>query len=110
MALQFNLTDHWTDGKRIHVIGNIVASGNYIAGGDTLSLVNTEIKCSPSSLPEFVVIEGQAIYGYKFVPGTTQANGKVKVISGGAELGAGAYPGGLTGDTIVIYAIFPKFI
>jgi hypothetical protein len=38
MALTFSLVDTWEDGKRLHVSGTIVASGNYVASGDTLDL------------------------------------------------------------------------
>ncbi|MGA8142917.1 MAG: hypothetical protein WB987_03385, partial [Candidatus Acidiferrales bacterium] len=38
MALIFSLVDTWDDGKRIHVSGTILASGNYAANGDTLDL------------------------------------------------------------------------
>lgn len=109
MALAVTITDHWTDGKRIHVIGSIVASGNYVANGDTLNLASTEIKSA--SLPEFVMVKGVSGYTYDYVAGTTQANGKLKSYSAYAtELAAGAYPAGNTGDTIKFYAIFPKFI
>ena len=38
MALTFSLVDTWDDGKRVHVSGTIVASGNYTTSGDTLDL------------------------------------------------------------------------
>lgn len=44
-VLTLNVTDHWTDGKRIHVIGNITNNGgNYATGGLSLSLANPLIK------------------------------------------------------------------
>ena len=38
MALTFSLVDTWEDGKRVHVSGTIVVSGNYVTSGDTLDL------------------------------------------------------------------------
>ena len=43
-------------------------------------------------------------------------NGKVKIFGQGTsagafpELAAGAYPGGITGDTITFYGIFKKLL
>lgn len=46
-VLALNVTDHWTDGRRIHVIGNITNNGgNYASGGLSLSLANPLIKGS----------------------------------------------------------------
>jgi hypothetical protein len=45
--LTLNVTDHWDDGKRIHVIGYITNNGgNYAAGGLAFSLANEVIKGS----------------------------------------------------------------
>jgi hypothetical protein len=45
--LTLNVTDHWTDGKRVHVIGFITNDGgNYAVGGLALSLANPLIKGS----------------------------------------------------------------
>lgn len=108
MALALTVTDHWTDGKRIHVVGTIVASGNYSTGGDTISFVNNDIR---STLPPvWFEVLGQGLFTYLPIKGTTIANGKIKAITAGAEVAAGAYPGGVTGDTIAVYAIFHKFI
>jgi hypothetical protein len=38
MALTFSIVDTWEDGKRVHVSGTVVASGNYTTSGDTLDL------------------------------------------------------------------------
>ena len=109
MSLALTVKDHWTDGKRILVVFSLVASGNYSTGGDTINFGVTTIKSQ--SAPEFVVIEGQLLNGYKFVYGSNISTGnKMKVIVAGAELAAGAYGAGVTADIITGYAIFPKFI
>lgn len=44
-VLTFNVVDHWDDGKRIHVIGNITNDGgNYNTSGLSLNLSNDLIK------------------------------------------------------------------
>ena len=108
MSLVAAVTNHWTDGKRIHVIGTITASGNYTTGGDTVSLALPQIKSN--SAPLFVDVKGQAGYTYQFKPGTSMSNGLLGCYSGGTETAAGAYPGGITGDIITFHAIFHKFI
>lgn len=113
MALAATVTKHWDDGKVLHVVGTIAASGNYVASGDALSFVNTAIKSS--RVPVHVEVHGIALgtaYSYRFVPGATQAAGLMLVIlvSTGAELAAGAYPAGVTGDTIRFYALFQKLV
>lgn len=96
----------------------ITASGSYTTGGDTLDL--TAITGAPgqgmppgsSQLPLQVLVQGQAGYEYAFVPGTTLANGKLKVQqcagSGSplAEIAQSSYPAGVTGDTIIARASF----
>lgn len=115
MALAASVTKHWDDGKVLHVLGTITASGNYTTDGDTLSFVNAAIKSA--SVPLLVIVTGKAGYTYVFVPGTTQANGKLLVFycdyaasSAGPliQIPQAAYPAGVTGDTINFYALFKK--
>jgi len=113
LALAISVTQHWADLKRLHVIGTITASGNYVTGGDTLNFTNPKIKSS--KVPDIVTIHGRAVgpaYLYQFVCGTTQANGKMIVadVATGAELAAAPYPAGVTGDTIEFHAVFKKLV
>jgi len=92
----------------------VTASGNYATNGDTLNFQGvTPLLISPFAALQ-AVITGIAGFVYSFVQGTTQANAKVKVLTGAAaqspltELTAGAYPGGVTGDTITGVASFPR--
>ncbi len=102
--------NHWASLNKIHVVGTLTFSGNYTSGGDTLNFGLPLIKSN--SCPIYVVMTGVGIYLYRLVIGTTIANSKVKIFSlaTGLEIGAGAYPGGVTADAVTFYAIFPKFI
>lgn len=101
MALAMTVTDHWDDGKRLHVTGTLTASGSYSTGGDTLP-TNPAIKTTKN--PVFVVVNMFSAY-------YAQQNGaKVKFFTAaGAEVSAGAYPSDITEDTITFYAIYHKF-
>ena len=112
------VTDHWTDGKRIHVVGTLAFTGNYVQGGYPLNLSSDQIKSS--GIPEYVSILGQTYYyaggsqqldwGYRYKNGNSIANGTVVILSGGTEISTGALPAGLANESITFYAIFPKFI
>jgi hypothetical protein len=115
MALAFSLVDTWEDGKRVHVCGTVTASGNYTTGGDTLDLSQFPLVASDQApLTGTGWMDGLAGYDYVFAPGTALNANKVKIFAQGAaagafpELGAGAYPGTITGDTITFYGIFKK--
>jgi hypothetical protein len=113
------VVDRSTNALRVY--GKIVAAGSYTTGGDGLSFAGLDAIKS-DSVPSFVSIQSQASGGasgfeYRFVPGTTMANGKMQsfgqqptsVTSGIIalnEIAAAAYPAGITGDTIVFEAIF----
>jgi hypothetical protein len=98
MALALTVTKQWYDGKKLFVMGTIAGSGSYVTGGDTLNLQSLGIKSS--QVPFQAWIGGTSGYAFGWVPGTTQANGKVKISTTAAtELAAGAYPAGITGDT-----------
>jgi len=105
MALALTVTKQWYDGKKVFVVGTIVASGSYATGGDTINFTSLGIPSSQGAFwVKFNSLNG---YGYTFAPGTTQANGKVRInTASNTELGAGAYPAGITGDTIVYFALF----
>jgi hypothetical protein len=115
MAITFSLVDTWDDGKRVHVSGTIVASGNYTTSGDTLDL--SEVPLIASDQPPVqgtAWMDGLAGYDYVFYPGAAMNANKVKIFQQGAsagpfpELAAGAYPTAITADTITFYGIFKK--
>jgi hypothetical protein len=115
MALTFSIIDTWEDGKRVHVSGTVVASGNYTTSGDTLDL--SEVPLIASDQPPVqgtAWMDGLAGYDYVFYPGAAMNANKVKVFQQGAsagpfpELASGAYPSAITADTITFYGIFKK--
>jgi hypothetical protein len=63
MALTFLLVYTWDDGKRVHVSGTIVASGNYVASGDTLDRSEVPLIASDQpSVQRTAWIDGLAGY------------------------------------------------
>src|SRR4051812_11942394 len=111
--------------KQFAVRGTIVASGNYPTGGDVFNLITATYPVGQSpvpstSSPTSVLIFSQpaagsgatGLFEYGFLKGTTAANGKMQVFTGAAaqsalaELSAGAYPAGVTGDAIQFIALF----
>jgi len=109
MSLTVNITDHWSDGKRIHVTGTLVPTGVYATGGDVIPLNLSAIKSA--SPPVFASAQGFG-YDYSIVLGTTLRNSKLRVTvtNTGVELAAGAYPAAMLANPPLFYGIFPKFI
>jgi hypothetical protein len=111
VALLLSVTDHWIDGKKVHVTGTLTASGNYPAGGDVIpfnTFNNPSIKTDKAPIWAEAVGLGGGDYFVSL--GTTLANSKLRVItsSTGLELAAGAYPVTVTGNPMNFYAIFPR--
>lgn len=113
MSIAVTTTDVWHDSKRLHVIGTLAFSSNYVTGGDTLNFAG--VKGALSSLPPVdCKIHGNSGHAYEFVLGTTVANGKVMVriattTSGNlglSEHSAAAYDATVTGDVVRFHAIF----
>jgi len=106
------------DQNLLYVYFKVTAAGAYAALGDPLDLTALGDVIKSPYLPLWVEIQSQKSGGlsgfvYGYVPGTTLANGKFQVLtSNGAapnpllDLGAGAYPAGVTGDTIIGIAAF----
>jgi hypothetical protein len=114
MALALKVYDHWDDGKRIHLIATITASGSYPAGGDVIPLSDPLIKSG--SAPVVAIAQGLGGFNYVCTVGGYQSTAqprsvlRVFVDTTGLELGAGAYPAGILTNPISFYAIFFKFI
>lgn len=105
--------------KSILIRGTAVMSGSYTTvggGGDAFNF--NAAACPPGesvpegmALPKSVQITGVNGYQYGYVPGTTRANGLLKVCTtANAELPGAptAYPAGITGDTVTFEATFSK--
>lgn len=120
-TLKASLVDD--EGEFLKVFGQLVFSGNYSTGGDgsgtfdftgvnTASLPvflsgQTQLHAARGPFEYSVNLEGgfQAVV----IPGTAPGNTKIKiwVTSTGAELAAGAYPAGITGN--VFHSLMFKF-
>ena len=119
--LTMNVTSISTGMDEVTIEGTITPSGNYVAGGDTIDFttiqgaqVYTRI-FTPQALPTYGSIQGNSGDVYAFVLGTALNNCKAKIWSGQAapivELGAGAYPARITGDTNIYFAFsFPRLL
>lgn len=103
----------YVDSKMLHVIGTLAitaSAATYASNGLTVDFGLSAIKAQRA--PQFVRIVGQSKvdaqtnYVYKYVPGTTNRNGKVKIFTGDAELAAAATPAGVSGDTIDFEAVW----
>lgn len=106
----------WDDGKRLHVVGTIALSGSYAAGGEVLNWgAVPQVKSTRD--PIWAQFEGKAGFVYQYdkpndklmVSGQEPTSATAGVIAL-SELAAGAYPAGITGDSIQFYAVFEKFI
>ncbi len=105
------------------VEGILVASGNYVSGGDTVDFtgavkgpqfsgLSKEIPASGAPKQLWVASQAGNI-NFQYAPnlGSAQNNCKLVVSASntfGTELSAGAYPAGVTGDTIGFRATFSK--
>jgi hypothetical protein len=106
-----------------YVFGTITLSGSYATGGDTWDLTAmtkpvNHFGLPPGSsavppLPLQVYVQGRLGYVFVYVPGTTRANGKLKILASvNTEVAASAYsglPGNLATDVIQFQLVLPKF-
>ena len=118
LSITINNLDQATDS--FYVRGSLSASGSYTSGGDTLDF-SGKGDLPVSTPPRDVFIHGTSGFVYEFVRGTSLANNKMilrgqqptSATSGVialSEMASGAYPSGVTGDTITFLAIFDKLL
>jgi hypothetical protein len=114
MSVALSLLDVDNSGKSTYVTCLLTFTGSYTTGvgGDTIDLTTVMGKgylgriAIAAKPPLYAYAAGSGGYSFGIIPGTTLANGKVKVSTAAAtELGTGAYPAGITGD-VNIYATF----
>ncbi len=110
MALALTVTNHWDDGKRLHVVAGLTPSGNYAAGGDAIPLTSTDIKSRKAPIMAIPMGTGSAVYDYLVTINANVLVLKIVTRSTGTELAAGAYPAGILADLIGVYMIFHKFV
>lgn len=118
MAVAVAFTDVWSDGRRIHAIGTLIFSGNYVNNGDAVDIKGAKGAIDHQKWlsrldPTYVEINGKAGYFYEY----DKVNKKIIVRQGDntnaaaapfIQLAAAAYPAGVTGDTVTFYAIGKK--
>jgi hypothetical protein len=123
MPLQVSITNIKADGQQLRVAFNVIPSGNYSPGGDTLDFTKAvkdplftgiaeviESSLGPVSLDVWDA-GGNLANGVFPVLGTTQTNSKVKFTTAfNTELTGIAYPGSITGSKLQGEAIFPRLI
>ena len=100
LALTLQTVNHDLRTKKIYLIAT--ASGNYVAGGDTVNLqaITLHIGQSPSdtigypgTIKHSEVCNAPAGYTGILIPGATLATWKLQIwAADGTELAAGAYP------------------
>lgn len=81
-------------------------SGSYSAGGETVDLtIVPRLKVRDKlKIRQVWFVSTNGVFGYTWVPGSTLANGKIKILTALAtELGAGAYAAGYTGDAPLMF-------
>ena len=114
MALAINITNIDSGENDLYVFGTLTVSGSYTSGGDTLDFTTVANQIGASQAPVQAWVGGSTGDNYGFVRAAspTLANGKIKInTASNTELGAGAYPARITGDTnIQIEAVFSKLI
>lgn len=128
MAIAIQVDKIESGGVDLYVSGVLVASGNYVTGGDTVDFTGVSSVLSMASdqsgpanqitsqfLKAFSAWSEGGLLSYQYAP-VCPASGslsaaKLKVGANntfGTELSAGAYPAAVTGDTIKFEARFKK--
>ena len=88
-----NVAHTWTDSKMYHVYGTMTfsaAADTYTSGGIPVSLALPRVKASRPPVKIEVNSRTGSGYNYVFVPGTTIANGLLKIQVGGAAVSSPA--------------------
>ena len=105
MAVALSVVDIDNSGKSLYATFLLTFSGSYSTGGDTIDFTTVIGKgylgrvFGAGKSPLYGAVYGTSGHSYGLIPGTTLANGKVKIsTTAGTELGAGAYPAAITGD------------
>lgn len=95
--------------KALKIRGKLVFSGSYATGGETFDLTVLRGVNVKKDAQAIVSVWGCNGYAYGWVPGATLAAGKIKAsTTANTELGAGAYPAGITSDTVLFEVCVPK--
>lgn len=125
------VTQSWTDGKRLHVVGKLsISPDDYTTGGIALSLINLGVNSLPIPTIQPVVVSDivglggyygfdvGTLYQYRYQdapfnpspqsPNSFLAQGVLRIFLSSTELSPGAIPAEVLKDTIKFYGIFQK--
>jgi len=108
-------------GRTLRTLHRLVLSGNYTTGGDTLDFTNAGVS-SAVPTPQSRGLLAARVYSngpagsvganggnYEFIPGTTLANGKLKIFAtAGVEYANGAYGANATSDVVFVEATWGR--
>ncbi|SRR5712691_4525489 len=105
MPVALAVSDIDNSGKTTYITVLLTFSGSYPTGGDTIDFTTVIGKAYLGKVfiaaksPLYGYAAGTSGHSYGLIPGTTMANGKIKISTASAtELPAAAYPAGITGD------------
>ncbi|HXR33564.1 MAG TPA: hypothetical protein VN830_07645 [Verrucomicrobiae bacterium] len=86
----------------VYAVATLAFTGNYPTGGDTLDFTQVADKLPSDTIVQVFAESQNGNSGYYIpVQGTALNNWKLKAfLGGGTEIGAGAYPGTVTGDIV----------
>lgn len=116
MPITVNLTPNNVDGSPSNFFfgaGTLTFSGSYTTGGDTLDFTPVMGLLPTSQAPVQVAAWSQGGTPFAYVPiqGSSFNNWKLKIFqAGGAEIAAGAYPAGVTGDIVAFQILGRKLL
>ena len=116
MAVAVSSVDNFYDVGTFYVAKVTLAfSGSYASSGDSTAGIWSDVKIKSSKVPIFAQISGLAGFQYSYdvanemiwVHGQEPTSASAGVIAM-SELAAGAYPAGITGDTVTAIVYFQK--
>jgi hypothetical protein len=103
MSVAVVISTKYASGRSTEIRGTLTLSGSYATNGDTLPA--SAFGAGTTKKPHIILLSGKGLYFYEY---DVEAE-KLKIITAGAELAAGAYPAGVTNDVVRFEANFPKF-
>jgi hypothetical protein len=112
VALDPNANRPYVQGRDLVSVMLLTFSGNYATNGDTLNHAGLETQGTRAPYTTALVSLTGSGYWYNYIKGTSvggnfRTNALIKIFApGGVEVGAGAYPGAVTGDTVQLYALY----
>lgn len=105
----------WVSGNKYTIIGNLTITASpatYTTGGIACNLYSPLVKATLT--PVRVYIDGESGYTYKYIPGSDASQGLLQIYVQDAIaynplaqiVGGDTIPAGVSGDTILLEAVF----